>query len=331
MSRSTNLIIWLIGLLGCAIPIVIIFVSNMVPDAGSVSGVTMMDVARQSYANVLFLVIAVSGIAIAEAIILFFKMVEVGEQKATPALWLLTMVLLIVFSSISYARVLGGEFNPDSVSDQQLTLACIGASVAIVAALSLRVSMIRLEGIARQHIHDNAVMSTLEEMRDSDDHLDLYDFDPFPGTTPLKPEESSGETRIPDPPKRSEPSPEPTPAPAPAPAPAPVAPAAAPSKPSDTKASLLAPFMKAAEPDTPEPETPEPVAAEPEPAAPKEEPPRLPETPPSTVAMPEKPEPKTAEKAAEVSEPEPTPDSRPVPVAGKKVKRARARARAKGR
>ena len=327
MSRSTNLIIWLIGLLGCAIPIVIIFVSNMVPDAGSVSGVTMMDVARQSYANVLFLVIAVSGIAIAEAIILFFKMVEVGEQKATPALWLLTMVLLIVFSSISYARVLGGDFNPDSVSDQQLTLACIGAFVAIVAALSLRVSMIRLEGIARQHIHDNAVMSTLEEMRESDDHLDLYDFDPFPGTTPLKPQEAAGDTRIPDPPKRSEPSPEPTPAPAPAP----VAPAAVEAKRADAKSSLLAPFVKASEPETPEPEAVEPEVEEPEPAAPKEEPPRMPETPASTVAMPEKPEPKPAEKPAEVAESEPTPDTRPVPVAGNKVKRARARARAKGR
>ena len=327
MSRSTNLIIWLIGLLGCAIPIVIIFVSNMVPDAGSVSGVTMMDVARQSYANVLFLVIAVSGIAIAEAIILFFKMVEVGEQKATPALWLLTMVLLIVFSSISYARVLGGDFNPDSVSDQQLTLACIGAFVAIVAALSLRVSMIRLEGIARQHIHDNAVMSTLEEMRESDDHLDLYDFDPFPGTTPLKPQEAAGDTRIPDPPKRSEPSPEPTPAPAPAP----VAPAAIEAKRADAKSSLLAPFVKASEPETPEPEAVEPEVEEPEPAAPKEEPPRMPETPASTVAMPEKPAPKPAEKPAEVAESEPTPDTRPVPVAGNKVKRARARARAKGR
>ncbi len=330
MSRSTNLIIWLIGLLGCAIPIVIIFVSNMVPDAGGVSGVTMMDVARQSYANVLFLVIAVSGIAIAEAIILFFKMVEVGEQKATPALWLLTMVLLIVFSSISYARVLGGEFNPDSVSDQQLTLALIGAFVAIVAALSLRVSMIRLEGIARQHIHDNAVMSTLEEMRDSDDHLDLYDFDPFPGTTPLKPQEAATDTRIPEPPKRSEPSPEP--AVVPAPVPTPVAPAAAvePEQ-SDTKSSLLAPFMKAAEPETPQAVAPEPVAVEPEPSAPKEEPPRMPETPPSTVAMPEKTEPVAEEKPAKVSEPEPTPDTRPVPVAGSKVKRARARARAKGR
>lgn len=329
MSRSTNLIIWLIGLLGCAIPIVIIFVSNMVPDAGAVSGVTMMDVARQSYANVLFLVIAVSGIAIAEAIILFFKMVEVGEQKATPALWLLTMVLLIVFSSISYARVLGGEFNPDSVSDQQLMLACIGAFVAIVAALSLRVSMIRLEGIARQHIHDNAVMSTLEEMRESDDHLDLYDFDPFPGTTSLKPQEAAGDTRIPDPPKRSEPSPEP--ALAPAPAPAPVAPAAVEAKRTDSKSSLLAPFVKASEPETTEPETTEPEAEAPETPAPKEDAPRMPETPASTVAMPEKPEPKPAEKPAEVAEPEPTPDTRPVPVAGNKVKRARARARAKGR
>ncbi len=313
MNRSTNLIIWLIGLLGCAIPIVIIFVSNMVPNAGTVSGITFMDVARQSYANVLFLVIAVSGIAIAEAIILFFKMVEVGEQKPTPALWLLTMVLLIVFSSISYARVLGEEFDPATVSDQQLILACIGATVAILAALSLRISMIRLEGIARQHIHDNAVMTTLEELRDSqDEHMDLYDFDPFPSAVETKETGERTETRIPDPPKRTEPEAEPAggghditriirPEP---------------------KASVVAPVAS-----TPLPE-----------AAAQEEPePRLPETPAAPTVMTEKAPSKKAAKPAEVAdvepepETEPVPDTRPVPVAGNKVKRARARARAKGR
>ena len=98
MSRFSGLVIWLIGLMGCAIPIVIIFASYLFPDTGPVSGLTLMDIARQTYPNILFLVIAVSGIAIAEALMLFFRMVEVGEAKATPALWLLTMVLLIVFS-----------------------------------------------------------------------------------------------------------------------------------------------------------------------------------------------------------------------------------------
>ena len=73
MTRSTSLIIWLIGLLGCAIPIVIIFAAHLFPDTGPASGDTLMDVARQAYPNVLFLVIAVSGIAIAEAIMLFFR------------------------------------------------------------------------------------------------------------------------------------------------------------------------------------------------------------------------------------------------------------------
>lgn len=312
MNRSTNLIIWLIGLLGCAIPIVIIFVSNMVPNAGTVSGITFMDVARQSYANVLFLVIAVSGIAIAEAIILFFKMVEVGEQKPTPALWLLTMVLLIVFSSISYARVLGEEFDPATVSDQQLILACIGASVAILAALSLRVSMIRLEGVARQHIHDNAVMTTLEELRDSqDEHMDLYDFEPFPSALDTKEAGERSETRISDPPKR-------------------VAsiPAADSAEDTGTKISRAEPKASVIRPAAVAPLT-EAASEEPEP--------RLPETPAAPAVMPEKSSTKRTAKPAEIAdvevevEAEPAPDTLPVPVSGNKVKRARTRARAKGR
>lgn len=321
MSRSTNLIIWLIGLLGCAIPIVIIYVSNMLPDAGTVTGVTFMDVARQAYANVLFLVIAISGIAIAEAIILFFKMVEVGEQKATPALWLLTMVLLIVFSSISYARVLGSEFDPASVSDHQLMLACIGAAVAILAALSLRMSMIRLEAIARQHIHDNAVMSTLEDLRDGED-IDLYDYDPFPTTTTIKDTDAESESRIPDPPARDEPAAKPEEPPL-EPEPVRFTPA--------TKISAPEP-PKAPEPELVRPKPPKPVV-EPKTEAISE----TPETQPAekmvkTVVLNQKPETKPAEKAPEPEpEPEPTADARPIPVSGSKVKRARARARAKSR
>lgn len=299
MSRSTNLIVWLIGLLGCAIPIVIIYVSNMVPNAGAVTGVTFMDVARQAYANILFFVIAVSGIAIAEAIILFFRMVEVGEQKATPALWLLTMVLLIVFSSISYARVLGEEFDPASVSDQQLILACIGASVAIMAALSLRMSMIRLEGVARQHIHDNAVMSTLEDLRDSqDDQLDMYEFDPFPTTAETKESGERNESRIPDPPTRTRPVSE---------TPEPIEPVARQDKPErpEMEPAVLAPVATTQVPEAPEP--------------------RLPDTP---AALTEKVAPEPAEKTIEA---DPVPETRPMPASGNKVKRARARARAKGR
>ncbi|NNF79230.1 MAG: hypothetical protein HKN05_14475 [Rhizobiales bacterium] len=307
MSRSTNLIVWLIGLLGCAIPIVIIYVSNMVPNAGAVSGVTFMDVARQAYANVLFLVIAVSGIAIAEAIILFFRMVEVGEQKATPALWLLTMVLLIVFSSISYARVLGEDFDPASVSDQQLGLACIGASVAILAALSLRMSMIRLEGIARQHIHDNAVMSTLEDLRDSQEEgMDIYDYDPFPTAAEVKQSDEPTESRIPEPSTRTQTMPERT----------------APAEP-------LIPAVRKEKVDLPEPQ-PEPALTAPAPAKPVPEAPetRLPETPAAPAVRMEKAAPEPVEKTVDA---DPLPDTRPVPVAGNKVKRARARARAKGR
>lgn len=163
--------------MGCAIPIMITYASYLFPDTGPESGLTFMDIARQTYPNILFLVIAVSGIAIAEALMLFFRMVEVGEAKATPALWLLTLVLLIVFSSISYARIMGGNFDPERVSDQQLYLAVGGAFIAIIAALALRLSVMKLEQIARQHVHDNAVVSTLEEIRDSQaDQLDLYDF-----------------------------------------------------------------------------------------------------------------------------------------------------------
>ncbi len=207
MNRSSHLIIWLIGLLGCAIPIVMIFAAHLVPDSGPATGNTVMDVARQSYPNILFMVIAVSGIAIAEAIMLFFRMVEVGEARATPALWLLTMVLLIVFSSISYARVLGPDFNPARVSDQQLLLACAGAFVAVIAALALRLSVIKLEGVARQHVHDNAVMSTLEEVRENqDDQLDMYDFTSFPAPAQGKAEdEPKAETDMIEPPKPREP------------------------------------------------------------------------------------------------------------------------------
>ena len=297
MSRSTNLIIWLIGLLGCAIPIVIIYVSNMVPNAGAASGVTFLDVARQAYANVLFLVIAVSGIAIAEAIILFFRMVEVGEQKATPALWLLTMVLLIVFSSISYARVLGEDFDPASVSDQQLALACIGATVAILAALSLRMSMIRLEGVARQHIHDNAVMSTLEDLRDSqDEQLDMYEYDPFPTAAEAKQSGESTDTRIPKPP-----------------------PAILPVSESPKQIEPVVQQDTAVSPEV------EPAAIAPAPETPE---PRLPDTPaaPRVLTEPAVPEPDEMTIDAD-----PMPDTRPAPVSGNKVKRARARARAKGR
>ncbi len=311
MSRSTNLIIWLIGLLGCAIPIVIIYVSNMVPNAGTVTGVTFMDVARQAYANVLFLVIAVSGIAIAEAIILFFKMVEVGEQKATPALWLLTMVLLIVFSSISYARVLGGDFDPESVSDQQLMLACIGAGVAILAALSLRMSMIRLEGVARQHIHDNAVMNTLDDMRDGhDDQIDMYEYDPFPTSVDVKEVAENAEGRIPDPPSTT---------------------ATEPAEPKEEpKPELFEPAPKVAEPAIPKPpeesKTPKTVVIERK--DPEEPEPRLPETPAAPVVLTEKVPAKRATKAADA---EPAIKTQSAPASGSKVKRARARARAKSR
>ena len=185
MSRFSGLVIWLIGLMGCAIPIVIIFASYLFPDTGPVSGLTLMDIARQTYPNILFLVIAVSGIAIAEALMLFFRMVEVGEARATPALWLLTMVLLIVFSSISYAKVAGGNFDPERVSDQQLFLAIAGGVMAVIAALALRMSVIKLEQVARQHVHDNAVVSTLEEVRENQaDQLDLYDFSQYATNLP---------------------------------------------------------------------------------------------------------------------------------------------------
>ncbi len=51
----------------------------------------------------------------------------------------------------------------------------------------------------------------------------------------------------------------------------------------------------------------------------------MPETP---VVLTEKVAPEPVEKAVDA---DPVPDTRPVPVAGNKVKRARARARAKGR
>ncbi|MEM7425062.1 MAG: hypothetical protein AAF441_03135 [Pseudomonadota bacterium] len=187
MSRITGLLIWLIGLLGCSIPIVIIFAAHLFPDTGPASGVTLMDVARQTYPNILIMVMALGGIAIAEALMLFFRMVETGEAKATPALWLLCMVLLIVFSSISYAGVAGGEFNPARVSDQQLWMACAGATVAMVAALALRLSVLKFEQIAREAVHENAVVSTLEDIRQSqDDQLDLYDFSQYATNLPEK-------------------------------------------------------------------------------------------------------------------------------------------------
>lgn len=316
MSRSTNLIIWLIGLLGCAIPIVIIYVSNMVPNAGTVTGVTFLDVARQAYANVLFLVIAVSGIAIAEAIILFFKMVEVGEQKATPALWLLTMVLLIVFSSISYARVLGADFDPESVSNHQLLLACIGAGVAILAALSLRMSMIRLEAVARQHIHDNAVMSTLEDLRDGHEDIDLYEYDPFPTSTQIKEPVTPAEGHTPDPPARAEQT------------------TTAGEVKSETASARFAPAVAISAPEPPKPAPTRPLPPEPlvEPEASKVAEAKVPEAPAATVILNERPASKPAERAPEPKpEAEPAPDTRAIPVAGSKVKRARARARAKSR
>ncbi len=191
MSRITGLLIWLIGLLGCSVPIVIIFAAHLFPDSGPASGITLMDVARQTYPNILFMVIAVSGIAIAEALMLFFRMVETGEAKATPALWLLCMVLLIVFSSISYTRVALGDFDPARVSDQQLWMACAGAAVAVVAALALRLSVLKFEQIAREAVHDNAVLTTLEEIRENqDDQLDLYDFSQYATNLPEKAKES---------------------------------------------------------------------------------------------------------------------------------------------
>jgi len=139
----------------------------------------MLDVARQAYPNILFVVIAVSGVAIAEAMIVFFRMIETGQQRATAALWLLCVVLLIIYGSIAYGKVAGSSFIPSAISIQQITLAWMAAVVALVAALSLRLSMLRLEVIARQQIHDEVAAAPIDLGIDRSDTYHELEGDPY--------------------------------------------------------------------------------------------------------------------------------------------------------
>ncbi|MGI9373791.1 MAG: hypothetical protein ACR2OJ_14975 [Hyphomicrobiales bacterium] len=157
-----NLVVWFVGLLISAIPIVIVFSSYIVPGANEISGLTLIDVARQAYPNILFVVIAVSGIAIAEAILVFFRMVETGQQRATAALWLLCSVLLIIYGAISYGQVAGSSFVPAAISSQQIWYALIAAAIALAAAISLRSSMMQLERVARRQIQEEAAVAPLD-------------------------------------------------------------------------------------------------------------------------------------------------------------------------
>jgi hypothetical protein len=157
-----NLVVWLFGLLITAVPIVIVFAANLIPGAAGMNDMTILDVARQAYPNILFVVIAVSGVAIAEAVIVFFRMIETGQQRATAALWLLCVVLLIIYGSIAYGKIAGSSFIPSAISSQQITLAFMAAIVALMAALSLRFSMLQLEAVARQQIHDDVAAAPID-------------------------------------------------------------------------------------------------------------------------------------------------------------------------
>ena len=174
-----NLAVWLIGLLISAIPIVIVFATYLVPDTSVTSSMTGLDVARQAYPNILFVVIAVSGIAIAEAILVFFRMVETGQQRATSALWLLCSILLIVYGAIAYGKVAGASFIPSSISGTQITMALLAAIVALVAALSLRLSMMRLEMVARQQIHDEVAAAPIDLTVDRGTEFSEIEEDPY--------------------------------------------------------------------------------------------------------------------------------------------------------
>ena len=63
--------VWMIGLLVAALPVAMIFANNLIPAAGAPVDTSLLDVSRQAYPNLLFAAIAISGVAIAEAIILF--------------------------------------------------------------------------------------------------------------------------------------------------------------------------------------------------------------------------------------------------------------------
>ncbi len=157
-----NLVVWFVGLLISAIPIVIVFSAYIVPGANEINNMTLIDVARQAYPNILFVVIAVSGVAIAEAILVFFRMVETGRQRAGAALWLLCSVLLIIYGAISYGQVAGASFVASAISSQQIWYALIAAAIALAAALSLRQSMMQLERIARRQIQEDASVAPLD-------------------------------------------------------------------------------------------------------------------------------------------------------------------------
>lgn len=174
-----NLLVWLFGLLITAIPIIIVFAAHLIPGAGTNTDIALLDVARQAYPNILFVVIAVSGIAIAEAIIVFFRMIETGQQRATAALWLLCAVLLIIFGSIAFGEVAGSQFNPGDVSGQQISLAVLAAIIALMAAMSLRVSMLKLETVARQQIRDEAAAGPIDMGIDRADTFRPLDEDPY--------------------------------------------------------------------------------------------------------------------------------------------------------
>ncbi|MGI9483074.1 MAG: hypothetical protein ACR2OR_12040 [Hyphomicrobiales bacterium] len=174
-----NLAVWLIGLLISAIPIVIVFATYLVPDSSVSSTMTTLDMARQAYPNILFVVIAVSGIAIAEAIIVFFRMVETGQQRATSALWLLCAILLIVYGAIAFGKVAGSSFVPAAISGTQISMAFFAAIVALIAALSLRLSMLRLELVARQQIHDEVAAAPIDLTVDRTPEYQEIEEDPY--------------------------------------------------------------------------------------------------------------------------------------------------------
>ena len=143
-----NIFVWLTGLMISAIPVIIVFAGQTIPGGGSAGAGGFVDVSRLAYGNILFMAIAVAGIAIAQAVLQFFKMVEVAERRFIAALWLMLALLVVVTCSISYGRIAGPAFDAKAVSVQQIYLAYGMVAIALICSVGLRITRHQLNRAA---------------------------------------------------------------------------------------------------------------------------------------------------------------------------------------
>ena len=147
-----NIFVWMTGLLISAIPIVIVFAGQTIPGGGASGASGFIDVSRLAYPNILFMAIAIAGIAIAQSVLQFFKMVEVAERRFIAALWLMLSLFVVVTCSISYGRIAGPGFDAATISSQQIFLAYGTVAIALICSVGLRITRHQLNRAAERQL-----------------------------------------------------------------------------------------------------------------------------------------------------------------------------------